>query len=342
MSDGPTVATEHDVENCYRVFLGRPPENPEVVSQIVARKAFVWDVIREFVHSEEAATRRSSEVSDRIMIGSESERAIARLLPAIGSHLAKTRYSNVVEADGTPAQLDELFAQVRQVWAKYGEEEPFWSVLVGPEFRRAAMNQASEETFYQTGRVDCDLFAEACARNSMRRPTTGTVVDFGCGVGRLGQHLSLDFSDYIGVDISRPHIDLAARRMRQLRRENCAFRLLPDFLASDVRFDAFMSLIVLQHNPPPVMKFLLQTLLDRLRPGGLAYFQIPCFLFDYEFRLDEYLSIPASGRSMEMHALPQRLVFDIIAASSCRLVEMTMDGWIGAIGLSYTFLVAKP
>ena len=321
MSKRGTIATRVDVENCYRVLLGREPESAEVVREMVDSKPVLWDLIRHFLASEEAVAGRS--------------RQAALDLTFKGAH------ENFIEVDAAPGKLDDLFGHVRQVWSQYGEEDPYWSILTGPQFRLAAMNAASEEAFYHTGRAQCDLFTKACLRNAIALPVEGLVLDFGCGLGRLGEHLSHDFARYAGVDISRPHLERARTRMQQLGRTNCEFHVLTDFIDSPLRFDAFMSIIVLQHNPPPVMKLLLNNLLGRLNPGGVGYFQLPCVLFNYEFRLDDYLSRLAEPKGMEMHALPQRTVFQAIAENDCRLIEMTLDGQIGNCGVSYTFLVEK-
>ena len=62
-----------------------------------------------------------------------------------------------------------------------------------------------------------------------------------------------------------------------------------DQIAALPTFDCFISLIVLQHNPPPVIAFLLRTILRKLTPGGLAYFQVPTYQRGAVFKADEYL-----------------------------------------------------
>jgi hypothetical protein len=37
-------------------------------------------------------------------------------------------------------------------------------------------------------------------------------------------------------------------------------------------FDFFYSVIVLQHNPPPVIVHMLKTVFAQLNPGGIGYF----------------------------------------------------------------------
>ncbi len=75
-------------------------------------------------------------------------------------------------------------------------------------------------------------------------------------------------------------------------------------------FDCFVSIIVLQHNLPPVIAFLLRTMLGKLSAGGLAYFQVSTF------RKARTSGRPISQRrpsrqQMEMHVLPQAVVWNI-------------------------------
>jgi hypothetical protein len=61
----------------------------------------------------------------------------------------------------------------------------------------------------------------------------------------------------------------------------------------------------------------------------------------YSFDLAAYLAHP-SGDDMEMHAVPQSVVIDLIYQSGCRLIEVREDGFTGsATGISNTFLVQK-
>jgi SAM-dependent methyltransferase len=319
--ESPATATAEDVVNCYRVLLGREPSAADQLAAMSPAAPARWQLIQAVILCEEMMVRQ---------------------LGALGEHISTKGYHNLIETDGTPEQLATLLAHVRRVWANYGDQEPYWSVLTDPMFYRSAMDQANEDLFYSSGRAGCDLVANACARNGLAMPKSGSVLDFGCGVGRLGEHLSKDFAHYLGVDISRPHLNVAAKRMARLGRTNCDFQPLQDFLESATTFDAFISVIVLQHNPPPIIDRMLNELLRRLKPGGVGYFQVPCFLHNYEFRLAAYLAGLGNSKQMEMHALPQRRVFDAIADNGCRLVEATLDGLIGNLGLSYTFLVRKP
>jgi hypothetical protein len=101
-----------------------------------------------------------------------------------------------------------------------------------------------------------------------------------------------------------------------------AFETLPTF-------DLFTSVIVLQHNPPPIIAMLLKGLLCKLRPGGIAYFQVPTYKHDYGFTVDKYLQDAAQTQGMEMHVIPQHVLFDLLRQCGCQLLECREDGWSG-------------
>ena len=115
-----------------------------------------------------------------------------------------------------------------------------------------------------------------------------------------------------------------------------------DQLSQLPQVDAIFSLITLQHNPPPIMAWMLRTLLSSLRPGGVAYFQLPTYRTGYLFEVERYLH-SAPPNTLEMHYLPQHEVFRLVAETGCLCLEVREDGMVGAEDqmLSNTFLVQK-
>ena len=98
---------------------------------------------------------------------------------------------------------------------------------------------------------------------------------------------------------------------------------------------------MLQHNPPPVIASILDKLLGRLRPGGIAFFQVPTFQPGYRFSVADYLADSESGKRMEMHVLPQPYVFQIGLRNDCEPVEVSPDSLTGSNFTSNTFLLRK-
>lgn len=310
-------AGRDEVIALYRLLLGREPESAAVVDAHCG--VALADLIRGFLDSEERARVRVGLLNERYRFD----------WPGGGVDLATS-----------PDQLAALFETARRTWSRLGEVEPYWSVMTDPAYRAAALDAAAEALFFRTGAADVGAFLDACARNGVQPPAEGRVLDFGCGVGRLGVHLAGRFADYLGVDISPPHLAEAEARVAP-HACRATFRPLPDFLAGDDRYDVLFSVLVLQHNAPPVMAELLRTLVDRLNPGGIGYVQIPHALHGYAYSAAAHLADPLPVGEMEMHALPQREVFALLEAGGARPLEAAADGRAGAAGLSTTWLFRK-
>jgi SAM-dependent methyltransferase len=313
----PVVA--QDVDALYRLLLGRAPE-AGIVDRIVATRRPVAEILASILDCDEYFRRTVSLNDNASFYSSET---------------------NDIRLSSSPQEMLALEAHVRRIWSNFGRETPYWSVLTSEEYRRG-LDPDKERQFYDTGARDVRTFLAACRRNNVRAPSEGAVVDFGCGVGRLGEHLSAHFAHYIGVDISAPHLEITRAHLAKLRRTNVLLSLTPDFLDSAEGFDCFFSLIVLQHNPPPIIGLILDRVLERLRPGGVAFFQVPTFLHGYRFDVADYLGSRQGEGELEMHAFPQSKVHELITKHGCQLVEMLADGMAGGIGRSHTFLVQKP
>jgi hypothetical protein len=106
--------------------------------------------------------------------------------------------------------------------------------------------------------------------------------------------------------------------------------------------DAIFSVITLQHNPPPVMAWMLKKLLGKLRSGGVAFLQIPTYKNGYIFEVERYLNSTPPD-TLEMHFFPQPDVFNIVAEADCICLEVREDGMVGDEDklLSNTFLIQK-
>jgi SAM-dependent methyltransferase len=313
--------TRDDVIAAYRRVLGREPESDEVVEQHLAAHKDIWSFVITVIEAEEV--RRY-----------QFEHAVALFV-------AKQEFRRI-EVDAPPGATALLLRRVEAAWIKLGKEEPYWSVLTDDNFRAEVMDDPMIEAFYASGAEEVEGFEAACVRNSMPNMRQATVLDLGCGVGRVGEHFARGYDQYIGVDISDTHLDLARQRFEMLGLNNAKLMLLDDFLTAKPEFDIFFSVLSLQHSPPPVMHHLLQICLERLQPGGYAFFQLPCYLHDYEFRLSDYLSHPEGPEAMEMHALPQARVFRTLAEAGLVAAEVLPFPRIGLIGFSYVFVARKP
>jgi len=135
---------------------------------------------------------------------------------------------------------------------------------------------------------------------------------------------------------------MAKKYLKKQEISNVRFRQLTsiDDLENFPKVDLIYSVIVLQHNPPPIIHRVIVQFLKALNPGGIAFFQLPTYKEGYRFLLEEYLGKEFMQEEMEMHALPQSAVFEIVREENGKLLEVVED-FSTSWGLSNTFLVQK-
>lgn len=240
------------------------------------------------------------------------------------------------------ATLQAMIQRVEANFRHMGETDPHWSVLTDERFRAANIANTEAE-FYESGREPVDeliITLERCGINPRR---FRTCFELGCGLGRSTIWLAERFPVVIGSDISAPHLAIAAEAARRRKCKNVQFQRFDrvNSIADGEPFDLFFSIIVLQHNPPPVIRAILAMVFNRLPSGGVAYFQVPTYRFGYSFDANAYLASKLRIGEAEMHALPQPELHELIAASGCRIVEIREDGAASGFNVSNRVLVRK-
>jgi 2-polyprenyl-3-methyl-5-hydroxy-6-metoxy-1,4-benzoquinol methylase len=203
---------------------------------------------------------------------------------------------------------------------------------------------ANINEFYSSGEAEWRFVRTRLAALGLTVNFNGTAVELGCGVGRVSRHLAASFANFVGFDVSEPHLELARQ---YLTSENVAAVQLKQLSSLfDLDFpehDLFYSRIVLQHNPPPIQKFLLNAAMSRLRLGGIAVFQLLTAIDGYSFRTEEYLAKMNALSNQELHALSQPDIFALLAANGCIPVEVVREtGVTGFDKVSTVFTVRKP
>jgi SAM-dependent methyltransferase len=202
----------------------------------------------------------------------------------------------------------------------------------------------NSEAFYASGEKDVRRLNAWLKRNGTTDFGNGRVCcEYGCGTGRVTRWLAAQFSRVVACDISQPHLDLAQSHLRRSGISNVRLQRTDSPAAFDQSEapDLIFSFLVLQHNPPPVIAFILSNLLRSLRAGGFAFFQVPTYCPNYEFVANNYLTQAPSGQ-IEMHVLPQRHVYAIAEQQNCELLEVQPDGHVGSPQwISNTFLMRK-
>jgi SAM-dependent methyltransferase len=162
--------------------------------------------------------------------------------------------------------------RLQQSWNAFGEEDPLWAILTIPD-RRGGRWDLDE--FFATGREEVgEVLGELADHGvSIKRQRA---LDFGCGVGRLTQALAGHFDSVDGVDVAASMIAGAQRLNMNPERVRFHHNGAPDLrMFDDHSFDFVLSLIVLQHMEPGLMVGYMREFLRVLRPGGIAFFNVP-------------------------------------------------------------------
>ncbi len=307
----------------YRLLLDREPEDDQVLVDKVTRLRSARELRGEILDSEEYK-KKNLEVFVPTLSGEE---------PAL-----------VVEDVQSDAEMQVLLRHIQESWQSFGEEDPHWAVLTADRYKQENIESARER-FIATGRRDVKRLLATLDRVGVNADSLKTCLEYGCGVGRVTRWLAPQFSSVVGFDISKSLLALAKKDADKLGLTNVTFEpvVSPSQLQNLPKVDLIFSVIVLQHNPPPLIRQILKSFMDALNPGGVAYFQLPTYRQGYEFRMKEYLTSTENSKSMEMHLLPQKEVFEIVRAGRARVMEVLEDDWIkiGYKEVSNTFVIQK-
>ncbi len=310
------------IAELYRGLLGREPDQAGLTGHAarLVGGASLAEVIKVFLNSQEFRGR----------MGGHAMHAVEYDPPL------------KVAIDAPPATMARLWAHIGANWATLGDTDPYWSVLSNPEFRLE--NQPSTATldrFYESGKGDLARIDAWLARNQRSLSPGMVVAEYGIGLGRLTRWLAPRCAELRGFDISPPHLARARTWLDRHGIFNVVERLVrqPEDLEAMAGIDFFVSFIVLQHNPPPVISHILDCAFRSLNPGGLALFQVPTYAREYAFSVEAYLAAPPAG--IEMHVLPQAHIFRIARQHGLVPLEIEQDFLTGDWGVSHTFLFQK-
>jgi len=315
------MVSPNDVVMAYRLLLGREPENDSVVQHHAQASPDLATLRRNFLQSAE------------FDFGA---------IPRLPTHLDLGTPMRV-DVDVDDGLLGMMMDRIEVGWSYLGKVDPFWSVLSSDLFKVENFND-NAKLFYNSARNEIDRMSTWLSRNGICDFGPGhTCSEYGCGTGRVTAELASRFSRVLAYDISLPHLSLAEQYLQCCGHTNVSFQHVGSrkTLKNLEPTDMIFSFMVLQHNPPPVISYVLTSLLESLKPSGIAYFQVPTYCSSYEFVAKKYVEQPARNE-IEVHFLPQRHILAIAKKAGCAVLEIQPDNFLGQPHcISNTFLLRK-
>jgi len=157
----------------------------------------------------------------------------------------------------------------KRFWEMHAEQDPYWAVVTWEKFEGLKSDDSRVEEFFETGEKHIAA-VEGVIKSIRSDFSPRTVLDFGCGVGRLLIPFARRGLAVSGVDISE--------KMLEITRSNLAARgFQPRELVTTVeqlpegsQYDLVHSFIAIQHVPRKLGIQIFSRLLDRVADNGMA------------------------------------------------------------------------
>ena len=154
-----------------------------------------------------------------------------------------------------------------KAWEKFGKQDPYFGVLSHDKFTADNIHDNRDE-FFETGRRSVADILRRYERHFGSLPRE-TVLDHGCGVGRLALPFAQQFSRVVALDVSPSMISEAKANARRIGVDNVRFELADDQISNAIgQFDFVNSYMVLQHVPVRRGLSILSRLIDKVSPAG--------------------------------------------------------------------------
>jgi SAM-dependent methyltransferase len=160
-------------------------------------------------------------------------------------------------------------------WEAFAAREPYFAVFTRPKFLRANLTAAHEREFFDSGEDLADSMFSVIRRRLAPNFAPTTVLELGCGVGRLAIPFARCAELVTAVDASPAMLEAARREAQRQSVANIDFETADRWRAARRKFDLVSCYLVFQRMPPREGLALLRELIGCIGPGGVGVFHFP-------------------------------------------------------------------
>lgn len=199
-------------------------------------------------------------------------------------------------------------------WSRIAKTDPYFGVLSDPRFLARNIDDEARRAFFKSGQ---DYVGDTWRRlRPFIRTEPQTALDFGCGVGRLVLPIARLCERVSAIDVAPEMRALTAQNATDAGLTNVSVYCSIEDVPASEQFDWINSYIVFQHIPPARGYRILDTLLRRLKQGGV---------FTLHFNVARYRSLlPASTNRILLYRDEGDQLRPLHATSDTSEVRMAM------------------
>lgn len=160
-------------------------------------------------------------------------------------------------------------------WETFVEREPYFAVLTSPKYLRKNFTDINEREFFQTGETFVDWALRIIEQRLIPRFAPASILEYGCGVGRLAIPFARRPGSITAVDRSPAMLAAARREAGKSGITHIRFQTVAELRADDRVFDLVNCYSVFQQLRQEDGLVLLRELTRRIGPGGVGVFHFP-------------------------------------------------------------------
>lgn len=183
--------------------------------------------------------------------------------------MARISSSELYGRDSAKAAGEEM--NTDSAWEAWGRQDPYYGVITNPKFRQSELTAEARKEFFDSGYAHAEYVMLMIRQHIDPNFQPRSILDFGCGVGRLVVPFAKLAAEVVGMDVSSAMLLEAKKNCDEQGIDNVQLLVSNDEISLLGRqFDLIHSYIVFQHIPPERGRTIFGKLLRHIPVGGIG------------------------------------------------------------------------